>query len=601
MTPEIFRKSGAYNFGQLQEADAPKETQRRWRSSRRSSIATDEEGDDSSSSEVEIEIPDGTRQPDGKTGKDSFLLRGASGISLSSRGSSGSALLEVPFILTERAKLAVAISVLLNAAAMSVEVEAELQFGRSSVLGLAMYGVQCFFLIVFIVELILNIRCHGLSFFYRRGGPAMSANCIEALHELGYKIHFQGIFDFFVVLAALVDLCIMRPINLVGGADGSTASDAFSAFRVLQLFRLARIFQLLRLSHELSSLAFNLAMSLRAVFWVFLLLFTLIYIGALFCASELGTSQNDEMRRIFGNIWVSIFSHFKLMTLEQWVDICNAAMEVNPLWAVYFLCFIILTNLTLVNLVTGLIITGVVEHAREDNWTWQERLVEETPFVKATEEMVKKMGIEEDHLTFESFEMLLSDLQFQAILSLYGISMQLEPSKLFDILSTEASGHLDIQHFARSLLQLRGSRSSLHPIMVRHDINVNNGIFRKQVRDLMESVPQAYMAQVKDCEQSIAEQLSNFDTDLRQQLRHRKGPKETEGGACQEKILSEKLLPILHSAAESVEVLRSKISRAAAELRDLEIEEHRLTAQLHRHEGRQSRGTQTCNRTPHRS
>lgn len=68
----------------------------------------------------------------------------------------------------------------------------------------------------------------------------MSANCIEALHELGYKIHFQGIFDFFVVLAALVDLCIMRPINLVGGADGSTASDAFSAFRVLQLFRLAR-------------------------------------------------------------------------------------------------------------------------------------------------------------------------------------------------------------------------------------------------------------------------------------------------------------------------------------------------------------------------
>eukprot|EP00913_Durusdinium_trenchii_P035665 g33373.t1 len=117
---------------------------------------------------------------------------------------------------------------------MSVEVEAELQFGRSSVLGLAMYGVQCFFLIVFIVELILNIRCHGLSFFYRRGGPAMSANCIEALHELGYKIHFQGIFDFFVVLAALVDLCIMRPINLVGGADGSTASDAFSAFRVLE-------------------------------------------------------------------------------------------------------------------------------------------------------------------------------------------------------------------------------------------------------------------------------------------------------------------------------------------------------------------------------
>ena len=286
--------------------------------------------------------------------------------------------MDVPFILTQRAKLAVAISVLLNAAAMSVEIEAELQFGRSSVLGLAMYGVQCFFLIVFIVELILNVRCHGFSFFYRRKGPALSSDCLEALREIGYKIHFQGIFDCCVVLAATVDLCIMRPVGFAGSSFA--AGDAFSAFRVLQLFRLARIFQLLRLSHELSSLAFNLAMSLRAVFWVFLLLFTLIYIGALFCASELGTLENEAMKKVFGNIWLSIFSHFKLMTLEQWVDICNAAMEVNPLWAIYFLCFIILTNLTLVNLVTGLIITGVVEHAREDNWTWQERLVEDSAF-----------------------------------------------------------------------------------------------------------------------------------------------------------------------------------------------------------------------------
>ena len=67
--------------------------------------------------------------------------------------------------------------------------------------------------------------------------------------------------------------------------------------------------------------------SLKAVFWVFLLLFTLIYIGALFCASELGSNQ--KLKGVFGNIWISIFSHFKLMTLEQWVDICSLAMEVG--------------------------------------------------------------------------------------------------------------------------------------------------------------------------------------------------------------------------------------------------------------------------------
>ena len=294
-------------------------------------------------------------------------------------------------------------------------------------------------------------------------------------------------------------------------------------------------------------------MSLRAVFWVFLLLFTLIYIGALFCASELGTSQNERMREVFGNIWVSIFSHFKLMTLEQWVDICNNAMEVSPFWAIYFLCFIILTNLTLVNLVTGLIITGVVEHAREDNWTWQERLVEEQPFIKATEGVVKRMGLDEDHLTWKSFENLLSDLQFQAILSLYGISMDLEPAKLYEILATEASGRLDVEHFARCLLQLRGSKQSLHPVMVRHDLNVTSSIFRNKVRELMDSVPKAYGARVKDCEQRIAKQLADFDAQLRHQVRQRSGRSgstETEGS---EKILSEKLLPTLHSACGSVE------------------------------------------------
>ena len=71
----------------------------------------------------------------------------------------------------------------------------------------------------------------------------------------------------------------------------------------------------------------SMSRSLKAVFWVFLLLFTLIYIGALFCASELG--PNQKLKGVFGNIWISIFSHFKLMTLEQWVDICSLAMEVG--------------------------------------------------------------------------------------------------------------------------------------------------------------------------------------------------------------------------------------------------------------------------------
>lgn len=614
MAREIFRQSPNFNFDEFEETDAssPGPSQpmsAEGRSWKRSILS----GDEDVASESEVEVKQSVR-PKSKESSGPYLQRGASGLSYASTpGSSGAdEPLEVPFILTERAKLAIGIAVLLNAAAMTVEVEAELQLGRSSVLGLTMYGFQIFFLLVFIVELFLNIRCHGLSFFYRRGGHVTFNSVSEVVNEVGYKIQFQGVFDFFVVLAALVDLCIMRPMDFMANSRAAAnSSAAFSAFRVLQLFRLARIFQLLRLSHELSSLAFNLAMSLKAVFWVFLLLFTLIYIGALFCASELGHDQ--KLKGVFGNIWISIFSHFKLMTLEQWVDICNLAMEVNPVWAVYFLFFIILTNLTLVNLVTGLIITGVVEHAREDNWTWQQRLVEEAPFMKAIHDFVEQklpeIWKDDSTLTAEGFEVLLSDLQFQHVLAVYGISIKLEPSKLYEIISTEAQGHLDVQALARGLLQMRGSYKSLHPVFVRHDLNVATRAFKQRVKELSVKVPETYAAGINQCEQDIVEKLSTFDAHLRGLQRHKRAsirrsrhcPDGTpEPGISNETMLAERLLPSLHSACESVETLRGKIAAAeAAELRDLQKEEHQLESYLRRPGHACSRGTQTSHRTKH--
>ena len=329
-----------------------------------------------------------------------------------------------------------------------------------------------------------------------------------------HKLQIQGLFDLFVVLSSVVDLCIMRPMDLISEMSARKTAQAFSVFRILQLFRLARIFQLLRLSHELSLLAFNLAMSLKAVFWVFLLLFTLIYIGALFCASELGSSGNAQLRSLFGNLWASIFSHFKLMTLEQWVDVCNLAMEESPLWAVYFLCFIILTNLTLVNLVTGLIITGVVEHAKEEDWTWLEQLVEEIPFIEALEGLVRRSrGNYDAALDFCDFEVLLTESEFQAIVSLYGISLQMDARQLFDILDSDGNGKLEIRELAQCLLQLRGSNQCLHPVLVRHEVNLKGRSFAAHVAELEKKLPKQYFSDVADWEQSLNKQLREWTSE----------------------------------------------------------------------------------------
>mmetsp|Transcript_43356 Transcript_43356/g.101173 ORF Transcript_43356/g.101173 Transcript_43356/m.101173 type:complete len:610 (-) Transcript_43356:35-1864(-) len=533
------------------------------------------------------------------------LLRGASGGSSLLSGLTdelpGSAL---PWILTERAKLAIGVAVLLNAAAMSVEVEAELRFGRTSMLGLSMYIVQLVFLLLFIVELLLNIRCWGLGFFFKHGAYAptkgSSWRCASLVRAFAYKLQIQGIFDFFVVLTSVVDLCIMRPMDLISEMSARKTAQAFSVFRILQLFRLARIFQLLRLSHELSLLAFNLAMSLKAVFWVFLLLFTLIYIGALFCASELGHSDNVQLRSLFGNLWASIFSHFKLMTLEQWVDVCNLAMEENPVWAVYFLCFIILTNLTLVNLVTGLIITGVVEHAKEEDWTWLEQLVEEVPFIEALEELVAKGNERSETMTtlsFSDFELLLAEPVFQQIASLYGISLQMEARQLFDILDSDGNGTLEIREMAQCLLQLRGSKQCLHPVHVRHEVNRKGQAFAAHVAELEQKLPQQYFRDIESWEQSLKDQLCFWSQEIPSeeisQRGLRRGPsQEVASQPSQYTSSSNSFLKLLHDACVSIEVLRTRITSTAAELRSLHVQEKHLEAQLS--VSCESRATQVC-------
>ena len=58
--------------------------------------------------------------------------------------------------------------------------------------------------------------------------------------------------------------------------------------------------------------------------------------------------------------------------------------------------------------------------------------------------------------TKRSFRNSSKDLQFQHVLAVYGISIKLEPSKLYEIISTEAQGHLDVQALARGLLQMPG-------------------------------------------------------------------------------------------------------------------------------------------------
>ena len=124
--------------------------------------------------------------------------------------------------------------------------------------------------------------------------------------------------------------------------------------RVFRIARLVRVVRLFRVFKELVMLVRTLGEALRAVFWMALLCSVVVFVGGVLCtmvmggehqarndpadggnegaAAETATLTDDDIaalvvREYFGTLSLSIFSHFVLITTENWVDMATAVMQ----------------------------------------------------------------------------------------------------------------------------------------------------------------------------------------------------------------------------------------------------------------------------------
>ncbi|HAV13041.1 MAG TPA: potassium transporter [Opitutae bacterium] len=151
---------------------------------------------------------------------------------------------------------------------------------------------------------------------------------------------------------------------------------------VLRLFRLLRVFRLISVIPKLQLLVTALLRSLPSMFYVCLLLFLLFYVYAVI--GVMLFSGNDPIH--FGDLWSSFLSLFRIVTLEDWTDVMYlqiygsdvydgynqslAGLEVTPkampiIGALYFVSFVTIGTMIMLNLVIGVIINGMDEAQRE--------------------------------------------------------------------------------------------------------------------------------------------------------------------------------------------------------------------------------------------
>ena len=169
-------------------------------------------------------------------------------------------------------------------------------------------------IVVFTVEIALRIFAHGARFFR---DP-------------------WSVFDFIVV-----------------GITLAPASDSFSVLRALRVLRVLRLVSAVPRLRRIVAALLHAVPGVGAIGALLLLVF---YVFAVITTKLFGASFPDW----FGTVGASMYSLFQIMTLESWsMGIVRPVMEVHS-WAwIVFVCFIVLSSFTVLNLFIAIIIDSM--------------------------------------------------------------------------------------------------------------------------------------------------------------------------------------------------------------------------------------------------
>ena len=134
---------------------------------------------------------------------------------------------------------------------------------------------------------------------------------------------------------------------------------------VLRALRILRVLRVISVAPRLRRVVEGFITALPGLGSVFLLMAIIFYIGAVMATKLFGNSFPEW----FGNLGLSAYSLFQIMTLESWsMGIVRPVMDVYPYAWAFFVPFIMVTTFAVVNLLVGLIVNSMQDaHAEEDN------------------------------------------------------------------------------------------------------------------------------------------------------------------------------------------------------------------------------------------
>lgn len=148
--------------------------------------------------------------------------------------------------------------------------------------------------------------------------------------------------------------------------DAAVISVAFmptnEAFAVLRAARVLRVLRLISILPRLRAVIEGLVRALPGIGAIGAILSIVFYVFAVMASKLFG----EAYPHWFGNLHVSMFSLFQIMTLEGWADIVREIKQTHAYAAVFFVAYILIATFTILNLFIAVIVDAMQRRQQED-------------------------------------------------------------------------------------------------------------------------------------------------------------------------------------------------------------------------------------------
>uniref|UniRef100_A0A7S1FKU2 EF-hand domain-containing protein n=1 Tax=Noctiluca scintillans TaxID=2966 RepID=A0A7S1FKU2_NOCSC len=307
--------------------------------------------------------------------------------------------------------------------------------------------MDAFFVIAFAMELTLRVLASEGEFLV---GPQWRWNMFDTLITLssGVELAFTH---------APINFTYLRVVRV---------TTLFRSFRVFHFFRLAPFIRSLRL------MLLAISTSLVPFIWAVCILLILVFISSVIFVNgvaeyvrdaEVGDSLVDDMQAFFGSMPMSLLSLF--MTISGGVDWWEVGFLLSKISTVYlltFLCFLSVSMLAVMNVITGIFVKEALESAEKDRDLQLQLELEENRYL-----LLKLHSFFQDmdasdtgRVTLQQFEGYLAIDDVRILFQQIGLEVS-DAVSFFKILDVDGSEELSIEEFVMGCMRFKGKASRL--------------------------------------------------------------------------------------------------------------------------------------------